>query len=116
MMSLGLYLVKLPSAYEIKTISFVLGYTGGIAQLESFINDRVLHFALGRNDPNKTAISNLSPWLHYGQISPQRALLIIAKLRPKYKDACDSFIEEAFVRRELADNFCYYQENCKCKT
>ena len=92
---------------------FSLGYTGGIAQLESFINDRVLHFALSRNDPNKTALSNLSPWLHYGQISPHRALLIIAKLRPKYKEACDSFIEEAFVRRELADNFCYYQSNCK---
>ncbi len=94
---------------------FLIGYTGGIEQLESFINERVLHFAVGRNDPNKTAISNLSPWLHYGQISPQRALLIIAKLRPKYKDACDSFIEEAFVRRELSDNYCYYQENCKNK-
>lgn len=89
----------------------VPGYTSGIAQLESFINERVVNFALGRNDPNKTAISNLSPWFHYGQISPQRALLIIAKLRPKYKDACDAFIEEAFVRRELGDNFCYYQPN-----
>jgi deoxyribodipyrimidine photo-lyase len=94
---------------------FLIGYTGGIAQLESFINERVLNFAVGRNDPNKGAISNLSPWLHYGQISPQRALLIIAKLRPKFKDACDSFIEEAFVRRELSDNYCYYQENCKYK-
>jgi deoxyribodipyrimidine photo-lyase len=77
--------------------------------------ERVTDFAIGRNNPNKTAISNLSPWLHYGQISPQRALLIIAKLRPKFKDACDSFIEEAFVRRELGDNYCYYQENCKFK-
>ena len=72
-----------------------------------------MNFAAGRNDPNKGAISNLSPWFHYGQISPQRALLIIAKLRPKHKDACDAFIEEAFVRRELSDNFCYYQENCE---
>lgn len=87
------------------------GYTGGMTQLESFINERVFNFAAGRNDPNKGAISNLSPWFHYGQISPQRALLIIAKLRPKHKDACDAFIEEAFVRRELSDNYCYYQEN-----
>ncbi|CAF1463993.1 unnamed protein product [Didymodactylos carnosus] len=87
------------------------GYQGGIEQLESFINTRILHFALGRNDPNKGAISMLSPWLHYGQISPQRALLIISKLRSKYKDSCDSFIEETFVRRELSDNYCYYQEN-----
>ncbi|CAF0785203.1 unnamed protein product [Adineta steineri] len=87
------------------------GYTGGIEQLETFINQRVANFAIGRNDPNKCVISNLSPWLHYGQISPQRALLIMAKLRSKCKEACDSFIEEAFVRRELSDNFCYYQPN-----
>ena len=94
----------------------VTGYKGGIEQLESFINDRVIHFAVGRNDPNRGAISNLSPWFHYGQISPHRALLIIGKLRPKHKEACDAFIEEAFVRRELSDNFCYYQENCKSMT
>ena len=94
---------------------FEIGYTGGIEQLETFINERVFDFAIGRNNPNKTALSNLSPWFHYGQISPQRALLIIAKLRSKYKDACDSFIEEAFVRRELSDNYCFYQENCTLK-
>jgi len=58
-----------------------------------------MNFAVKRNNPNEAALSNLSPWLHYGQISPQRALLIVAKLRSKYKDACDAFIEEAFVRR-----------------
>ncbi|CAF0871498.1 unnamed protein product [Rotaria sordida] len=96
----------------IKEVSWAIpGYTGGINQLETFINERVMNFALRRNDPNKDVLSNLSPWFHYGQISPQRALLIIAKLRPKFKDACDSFIEEAFVRRELSDNYCFYQEN-----
>lgn len=92
---------------------FLTGYTGGIVQLESFINERIMNFATGRNDPNKKALSNLSPWLHYGQISAQRALLIVAKLRSKYKEASDSYIEETFVRRELADNYCFYQENCK---
>ena len=116
---LGQFQVKLfcydKKESELEKNVFLIGYTGGIGQLETFINERVIHFALGRNDPNKSAISNLSPWLHYGQISPQRALLIIAKLRSKFKEACDSFIEEAFVRRELSDNFCYYQENCKLR-
>ena len=97
----------------LQEILLFIGYTGGIAQLESFINERIVNFASGRNDPNKDALSNISPWFHYGQISPQRTLLIIAKLRSKFKDACDSFIEEAFVRRELSDNYCFYQENCK---
>ncbi|CAF4296934.1 unnamed protein product [Rotaria socialis] len=87
------------------------GYTGGIAQLESFINERIMSFGTSRNDPTKNVLSNLSPWLHYGQISPQRALLIVAKLRSKYKEACDEYIEETFVRRELSDNYCFYQDN-----
>jgi len=113
----GLFLVKIFFCQKRKRIREEcipnIGYTGGIEQLETFINERVSNFGVGRNDPNKSAISNLSPWFHYGQISPQRALLIIAKLRPKFKEACDSFIEEAFVRRELSENYCYYQENCK---
>ncbi|VDO74067.1 unnamed protein product [Schistosoma mattheei] len=28
--------------------------------------------------------------------------------RHKYKDSVDAFVEEAFIRRELSDNFCYY--------
>ncbi|CAF4884657.1 unnamed protein product, partial [Rotaria socialis] len=29
----------------------------------------------------------------------------------KYKEACDEYIEETFVRRELSDNYCFYQDN-----
>ncbi|KIY94077.1 deoxyribodipyrimidine photo-lyase [Monoraphidium neglectum] len=39
-----------------------------------------------RNDPGEPqALSNLSPWLHFGQLSTQRAALEAAKLRGKYK-------------------------------
>lgn len=34
---------------------------------------------------NAQALSNLSPWLHYGQLAPQRAALEAAKLRSKHK-------------------------------
>ena len=32
-----------------------------------------------RNDPTKNALSNLSPYFHYGQLSSQRAILEIKK-------------------------------------
>jgi len=38
----------------------------------------------------------------------QRALIYVKK-HCKEKASADAFIEEALVRRELADNFCYYQ-------
>jgi deoxyribodipyrimidine photo-lyase len=62
-----------------------------------------------RNDPNTPgALSGLSPWLHFGQLAPQRAALAArahAKAHPK---AVEGFIEELVVRRELADNLCFY--------
>lgn len=33
------------------------------------------------------------------------------KYSSKHGDAVKSFLEEAIVRRELADNYCYYQKN-----
>lgn len=45
------------------------------------------------------ALSNLSPWLHFGQLAPQRAALEAAKLRGKHKAAVESFLEELVVRR-----------------
>ena len=38
----------------------------------------------------------------------QRAILRVREFRSKAKDSVEAFIEEAVVRRELADNFCFY--------
>jgi hypothetical protein len=40
------------------------------------------------------ALSNLSPWLHFGQLSPQRAALEAAKLRGKHRESVEGFLEE----------------------
>jgi len=68
-----------------------------------------------RNDPNfPQALSNLSPYLHLGQLSPQRAALAALKFKkehPQLKAAMDSFLEELVVRRELTDNFCFHNEH-----
>ena len=45
-----------------------------------------------------------------GQISVQRAILRVREFRSKAKDSVEAFIEEAVVRRELADNFCFYNQ------
>ncbi|KAM8953084.1 deoxyribodipyrimidine photo-lyase-like [Pelodytes ibericus] len=87
------------------------GTTGGMAVLQEFLTEKLKHFNSDRNNPNRMALSNLSPWFHFGQISVQRAILEVQKHRSKYKDSVDSFVEEAVVRRELADNFCYYNKN-----
>eukprot|EP00199_Chlamydomonas_sp_CCMP681_P000338 CAMPEP_0119109788 /NCGR_PEP_ID=MMETSP1180-20130426/23390_1 /TAXON_ID=3052 ORGANISM="Chlamydomonas cf sp, Strain CCMP681" /NCGR_SAMPLE_ID=MMETSP1180 /ASSEMBLY_ACC=CAM_ASM_000741 /LENGTH=574 /DNA_ID=CAMNT_0007095753 /DNA_START=105 /DNA_END=1829 /DNA_ORIENTATION=- len=83
-----------------------------------FLNpDRLKRYADKRNDPNVQALSNLSPYLHYGQLGAQRAALEGAKHRSKFKDAVEGFLEELVVRRELADNFCEFvpdYDNISC--
>uniref|UniRef100_A0A8D0H4N7 Deoxyribodipyrimidine photo-lyase n=1 Tax=Sphenodon punctatus TaxID=8508 RepID=A0A8D0H4N7_SPHPU len=87
------------------------GTAAGLQVLDSFIGQRLKFFGSDRNNPNKGALSNLSPWFHFGQVSVQRAILEVQKYRSKHKESVDGFIEEAVVRRELADNFCYYNKN-----
>jgi len=44
-----------------------------------------------------------------GQVSVARAVLEVRK--SKFKEGAAAFIEESVVRRELSDNFCYFNEN-----
>lgn len=78
--------------------------------LESFIINKLDNYNKNRNDPNRDAQSNLSPYLHFGQISAQRIALEVYKSGGD-KESEQAFLEELIVRRELSDNFCYYNTN-----
>ncbi|OPY34082.1 MAG: Deoxyribodipyrimidine photo-lyase [Methanomassiliicoccales archaeon PtaU1.Bin124] len=60
-----------------------------------------------RNDPNLEGQSGLSPYLHFGMLSTQRLALAVFRSPVPERDK-NAFLEELFIRRELADNFCYY--------
>ena len=83
------------------------GTSNGYKMLESFVQKRIKKYATKRNDPNEDALSNLSPWFHLGHLAPQRAALHVKKNASG--ESVAAFIEEAVVRSELSDNFCYYQ-------
>ena len=87
------------------------GTKGGMKILEKFVTAKLKHYDPGRNDPTKKALSDLSPWFHFGQISAQRAVLEVKKVASKYPKPAEAFLEETIVRRELSDNFCFYNEN-----
>ncbi|XP_012254558.2 deoxyribodipyrimidine photo-lyase isoform X2 [Athalia rosae] len=87
------------------------GYEGGILELESFIEKRLKIYESKRNDPLGNALSNLSPWFHFGMISVQRCILEVSKYKKTHTKSVESFMEEAIVRRELSDNFCFYNEH-----
>ncbi|KAM3603728.1 uncharacterized protein V6R79_001267 [Siganus canaliculatus] len=82
------------------------GTRAGVAMLESFIDVRLKLFDSQRNDPNAAALSQLSPWIRFGHLSAQQVALQVQR---SGKNAA-SFIEELVVRRELTDNFCFYNK------
>jgi deoxyribodipyrimidine photo-lyase len=75
--------------------------------LSRFVSGGLKRYVQDRNDPARSGQSNLSPYLHFGQLSAQRAALSItgASAPAAIKEA---MLEELIVRRELADNFCHY--------
>jgi deoxyribodipyrimidine photo-lyase len=87
------------------------GTLAGWDVLESFVEKRLRKFNEKRNDPTNDALSNLSPWFHFGQISVQRCILTVQKHKSKAAESVAAFCEEAIVRRELSDNFCFYNKN-----
>ncbi|KAF8566748.1 hypothetical protein P879_03086 [Paragonimus westermani] len=98
-----------PGDCQVKPVKWAKGGSkAGLEVLFDFLSNRLHLYDKNRNDPTKVAQSGLSPWLHFGQLAPQRVLLEARAVRNVHAKSADAFIEEIFVRRELADNFCFY--------
>jgi deoxyribodipyrimidine photo-lyase len=106
-------LQELPRAVSILKIprrvtpsSYYRGGTEAAKQhLENFLDHKIRYFHQLRNDPAQEYGSNLSPYLHFGQVSP---LFIALAAMGHDTEGTDVFLEELIIRRELAINFVYY--------
>ncbi len=96
-------LAALPVDRSVPPVATFRGGTSNARRLlRLFIARKLRDYAEGRNDPTRDAVSGLSPYLHFGQISPLEVALAV-------KDAggygVETFLEELIVRRELSLNF-----------
>ena len=78
--------------------------------MRDFLENKLTLYDKEKNDPTKDVLSNLSPYLHFGQISSQRIAIETQKLSTDLNSEA-VFLEELIVRRELSDNFCFYEKN-----
>mgnify|MGYP003316575619 FL=1 len=85
------------------------GEKKGIKVLKNFMNNRFDFSGELRNNPNEDNLSNLSPYIHFGQISAQNIAMKINEMEES--DGKKTFLEQLIVRRELAENFCYYNND-----
>lgn len=113
------------------SVGFKSGEAHALHKLEYFIDHVLEVYAQGRNDIAQDLQSGLSPYLHFGQISSLRVVINVidavsaqplllreAKLAqsgptPSAVDGMNALLEEMVVRKELADNFCFYSDDYK---
>jgi deoxyribodipyrimidine photo-lyase len=80
------------------------GYREARARLDAFVRTGLRGYVAARARPAEPQVSMLSPYLHFGQISPVEVALAVRAASAPRADR-DSFLEELIVRRELAANF-----------
>jgi deoxyribodipyrimidine photo-lyase len=87
----------------------VLPWNGGESaaqdMLNRFIRENLDRYPVYRNDPEANVLSCMSPYLHFGQISP---LFIAQKILESKSPSAGTYLEELIVRRELSMNFVHY--------
>jgi deoxyribodipyrimidine photo-lyase len=71
-----------------------------------FLAERLPRYQSHHNQPQEEAISRMSPYLHFGQISPLWLLLELRRCGAT--EATAAFAEQLVVRRELALNHVWY--------
>ncbi|HQY87251.1 MAG TPA: deoxyribodipyrimidine photo-lyase [Tepidisphaeraceae bacterium] len=79
--------------------------------LKKFIARFLKGYAEARNEPADAATSHLSPYLHFGHISPVEIAIAVRGATNIPSEDRDSYLEELIVRRELSMNFCEFVPN-----
>ena len=77
-------------------------------RLRRFIQHHLGHYNDHRNQPQTDDVSHMSPYLHFGHISPVYLALKIRDAREGQGIDRAAYLEELIVRRELALNFVHY--------
>jgi deoxyribodipyrimidine photo-lyase len=90
-----------------RSVSPVTNWRGGTAAgmrlLQEFVSHKLPRYGTERNKPELDRTSQLSPYLHFGHISPITAVLAVQNADAPTADK-DAFLNEILVWRELAIN------------
>ena len=79
------------------------GSKEGRRLLQDFIQHKLPGYAIGRNKPERDHTSRLSPYLHFGHISPITVVLTVDKSGAPKADK-EAFLNQVIVWRELSIN------------
>ncbi len=86
---------------------FKAGTAEARRRFAAFIRERLERYDQNHNQPQTDDVSRMSPYLHFGQISPLYLALEVGRAAAPAA-AKKAFLEELIVRRELACNFTHF--------
>ncbi|GBD39431.1 hypothetical protein HRbin37_01713 [bacterium HR37] len=86
------------------------GSKEALEALNKFLDSTYHVFAEHRSNPSVDAESNLSPYLHFGHISPIHIIKSAKEVDTKPENF-ETLLEQLVIRRELAHNFTYHVKN-----
>ncbi|MFC7735175.1 deoxyribodipyrimidine photo-lyase [Roseomonas sp. GCM10028921] len=88
-------------------------FRGGTSQAEArlrhYLGKPFANYAAERGRPEAGAASHMSPYLHFGQVSPVAIALAVMESPAGREEDRSAYIEELVVRRELAMNHIHYE-------
>ncbi|MDQ7825323.1 MAG: deoxyribodipyrimidine photo-lyase [Candidatus Eremiobacteraeota bacterium] len=92
-----------------RSVEPVASMRGGASEAQKRLRHFIAHLLDGydvkRNDPALEFQSQMSPYLHFGQIPP---LLIALEVQRAGGPGAEAYLEELIVRRELSVNYLWY--------
>ena len=89
---------------------FTGGHTEATRRLKAYLAGPFAGYGADRNKPEADAASHMSPYLHFGQISPVEIALAVRAAKKGGREDRQAYLEELIVRRELAMNHVFYTE------
>jgi deoxyribodipyrimidine photo-lyase len=124
------FLSKLPINHEVGKTGLTGTRQAGLGKLGQFIQYGLPKYDDKRNDPDESATSGLSPWLHYGKISEYEIVDAVLDYQPKgwsldnitFNNGStggffngdpniDSFLDEVITWREVGFHFAHHKPN-----
>ena len=117
---------KLPIDHNVKIVENAGGYYPGSWLLEVFVNEKLSYYDERRNYPEEDTTSNLSPYLHFGQISAHEIFNTIqenegwhpgklSEISKGQKEgwwsmskSAEAFLDQLIIWRELGFNMCRF--------
>lgn len=97
-----------------RAVGPVRRFTGGESEarrrLRAYLEGPFADYGSDRNRPEAGAASHMSPYLHFGQISPVEIVRAVRAAQAGGPEDKASYVEEVVIRRELAMNHVHYTD------